>query len=68
MDRFYNKPGNLPAGLVETRTSRAGPTDSSSGTRTQHTFIMRIEELIVGILLIVAVASYGTLAAVTLLT
>ena len=67
MDRFYNKPGNLPAGLVETRTSRAGPTDSS-GTRTQHTFIMRIEELIVGILLIVAVASYGTLAAVTLLT
>jgi hypothetical protein len=29
---------------------------------------MRIEELIVGILLIVAVASYGTLAAVTLLT
>jgi hypothetical protein len=30
--------------------------------------IMKIEELIVGILLVVAIASYGTLAAITLLT
>jgi hypothetical protein len=29
---------------------------------------MKIEELIVGILLVVAIASYGTLAAITLLT
>jgi hypothetical protein len=47
--------GRMPEDWASARVSRKVP-------------VMRIEELIIGVLLVVAMASYGFVAAITLLT